>query len=81
VIIGGYVARDPKLPASVRGAYVYTDNVAGDLRAFNPRTHNEFGLGVDVDSPTSFGEGSRHRLYVASGPYSGSGTVYRLVRR
>ncbi len=81
VIIGGYVARDPKLPASVRGDYIYTDNSAGDLRAFNPKTHNEFGLGVNVASPTSFGEGSHHRLYVASGPYSGSGKVYRLVRR
>jgi len=77
VIIGGYVARDPKLPASVRGAYVYTDNVAGDLRAFNPRTRNEFGLGVSVSSPSSFGEGLRHRLYVASL----GGRVYRLVRR
>jgi glucose/arabinose dehydrogenase len=81
VIIGGYVARDPKLPASVRGDYIYTDNATGDLRAFNPKTHNEFALGVNVASPTSFGEGSHHRLYVASGPFSGSGRVYRLVRR
>jgi glucose/arabinose dehydrogenase len=81
VIIGGYVARDPKLPATVRGDYIYTDNGAGDLRAFNPKTNNEFGLGVSVASPSSFGEGSHHRLYVASGPFSGSGTVYRLVRR
>ena len=81
VIIGGYVARDPTLPARVRGAYIYTDNAEGDLRAFRPATRSEFALGVKVDSPSSFGEGSRHRLYVASGPYSGNGRVYRLVSR
>jgi glucose/arabinose dehydrogenase len=81
VIIGGYVARDPKLPASVRGDYLYTDNGEGDLRAFDPRTRRERGLGVSVPSPTSFGEGAHHRLYVASGPYTGNGRVYRLVSR
>ena len=79
VIIGGYVAHDPRLPAALDGDYLYTDNEEGDLRAYDPGSDTEFGLGASLPSPTSFGEGANHRLYVASGNYFGNGKVYRLV--
>ncbi len=78
-IIGGYVVRDPRLPA-LRGRYVYTDFCAGKLRSLVPDGHRASGdrpLGLEVSFPTSFGEDTRGRLYVASQ----EGPVYRLVPR
>jgi glucose/arabinose dehydrogenase len=78
-IIGGYVVRDPRLP-SLRGRYVYTDLCDGTIRGFVPHLGGATGdrsLGLRVNSPTSFGEDSHGRVYVTSG----SGPVYRLVRR
>jgi glucose/arabinose dehydrogenase len=78
-IIGGYVVRDPRLK-SLRGRYVYADLCEGQLRALVPHLRTASGdrkLGLQVPSPTSFGEDDRHRLYVASL----EGPVYRLVPR
>jgi glucose/arabinose dehydrogenase len=75
VIIGGYVDRDPNLPA-LEGRYLYSDNGADHLRAYNPGSDNSTYLGVDVSAPSSFGEGRNGRLYVAS---LGDGGVYRIL--
>ena len=73
VITGGYVARTASL-RGLQGDYMYSDNEEGDLRAYDPGTDQEFGLGRTVSFPSSFGEGRDGRLYVASL----SGPVYRL---
>ena len=78
-IIGGYVVRDPRLPA-LRGRYVYADLCEGQLRSLVPHLKKASGdhkLGPQVESPSSFGEDDQHRLYVASI----EGPVYRLVPR
>jgi len=78
-IIGGYVARDPRLPG-LRGRYVYADLCEGKLRSLVPhlkRGNGDRALGLQVQSPSSFGEDQRHRLYVVSL----EGPVYRLVPR
>jgi glucose/arabinose dehydrogenase len=76
-IIGGYVVRDPRLPG-LRGRYVYADLCEGQLRALTPhlkKASDDHRLGLEVESPSSFGEDDQHRLYVASV----EGPVYRLV--
>jgi glucose/arabinose dehydrogenase len=78
-IIGGYVVGDPRLP-SLRGRYVYADLCEGELRSLVPHLHGAGGdrrLGLHVDSPSSFGEDDRGRIYVCSL----EGPVYRLVPR
>ena len=78
-IIGGYVVRDRGL-RSLYKRYVYADLCEGQLRSFVPRLGRVRGdrkLGLTVESPTSFGEDSAHRLYVASA----SGPVFRLVQK
>ena len=78
-IIGGYVVRDPRL-AGLRGRYVYADLCEGQLRSLVlhlKRASGDRRLGLQVSSPSSFGEDQRHRLYVASL----EGPVYRLVPR
>jgi glucose/arabinose dehydrogenase len=78
-VIGGYVVRDRRLGA-LRGDYVFSDLCDGTLRAFGPRlrrVRRARSLRVAVDTPSSFGEDRRGRLYVASL----NGPVYRLVRR
>jgi glucose/arabinose dehydrogenase len=78
-IIGGYVVRDPHL-ASLRGRYVYADLCEGQLRSLVPhlkRASDDRKLGLQVSSPSSFGEDQQQRLYVASL----EGPVYRLVPR
>ena len=78
-IIGGYVVRDPRL-RGLRGRYVYADLCEGQLRSLVPhlkRAGNDRKLGLRVQSPSSFGEDQRHRLYVASL----EGPVFRLVPR
>jgi glucose/arabinose dehydrogenase len=77
-IVGGYVVRDRRL-GRLRGRYLYADFCAGRLRSFQPRLGGavgDRGIGVHVDSPSSFGEDDRHRIYVCSL----DGPVYRLVR-
>lgn len=78
-IIGGYVVRDPRLPG-LRGRYVYADLCEGQLRSLVPglrRARDDRNLGLQVSSPSSFGEDQQHRLYVTSL----EGPVYRLVPR
>ena len=78
-VIGGYVVRDPRL-GSLHGRYVYADLCEGQLRSLVPHLKGASGdrkLGLQVDSPTSFGEDQQHRLYVTSL----EGPVYRLVPR
>lgn len=78
-IIGGYVVRDPRLPG-LRGRYVYADLCEGRLRSLVPhlkRASGDRSLGLQVQSPSSFGEDQQHRLYVVSL----EGPVYRLVPR
>lgn len=78
-IIGGYVVRDRRLPG-LRGRYVYADLCEGQLRSLVPhlnRASGDRGLGLRVDTPSSFGEDQRRRLYVVSL----EGPVYRLVPR
>ncbi len=53
VIVGGLVVRSKRLP-SLDGDYIYSDNYAGDLRSFDPRTDTESGLGLSVLGPASF---------------------------
>jgi len=67
-VVGGFVVRDRKLK-SLYGRYVYADLCAGQLRSFVPkltRARKDRRLGLDVPSPTSFGEGIKGRIYVAS---------------
>jgi glucose/arabinose dehydrogenase len=78
-IIGGYVVRDPSL-RGLRGRYVYADLCEGQLRSLVPHLKRASGdrkLGLQVSSPSSFGEDQQHRLYVTSL----EGPVYRLVPR
>jgi glucose/arabinose dehydrogenase len=78
-IIGGYVVRDPRL-RSLRGRYVYADLCEGQLRSLVPhlkRASDDRRLGLRVETPSSFGEDQRRRLYVTSL----EGPVYRLVPR
>ena len=78
-IIGGYVVRDRRLP-SLYKRYVYTDLCEGRLRSLVPRlkrVRGDRGLGLTVSTPSSFGEDTRGRLYVASL----EGPVFRLVPR
>jgi glucose/arabinose dehydrogenase len=78
-IIGGYVLRDPRLP-SLRGRYVYADLCEGQIRSLVPhltRAGDDRALGLRVSTPSSFGEDTKGRVYVASL----EGSVYRLVPR
>jgi glucose/arabinose dehydrogenase len=78
-IIGGYVVRDPRL-RGLRGRYVYADLCEGQLRSLVPhlkRASGDRGLGLRVETPSSFGEDQQRRLYVTSL----EGPVYRLVPR
>jgi glucose/arabinose dehydrogenase len=78
-ITGGYVVRDPGLPA-LAGQYVYGDYCAGRLHAVHLRPGASSGdhtLGLRVPALTSFGEDARGRVYVTSQ----DGPVYRLATR
>lgn len=78
-IIGGYVVADRRLP-SLYKRYVYADLCEGMLRSVVPHLRRASGdrkLGLRVASPSSFGEDTRHRIYVCSL----EGPVYRLVPR
>jgi glucose/arabinose dehydrogenase len=78
-IIGGYVVRDRRLPALYE-RYVYADLCEGELRRLDPglrRARGDRRIGLSVSTPSSFGEDTHGRLYVASL----EGLVYRLVPR
>jgi hypothetical protein len=76
-VTGGYVVRDPDLPA-LRGRYVYGDFCAGQLRSFVPsrgRASDDQALGLSVPQLSSFGEDNAGRIYATSL----DGPVFRLV--
>ena len=78
-VIGGYVVGDRRLP-SLYKRYVYADLCEGQLRSLVPHLARATGdrkLGLSVSTPSSFGEDTRGRVYVASL----EGPVYRLVPR
>jgi glucose/arabinose dehydrogenase len=67
-VVGGYVVRDRKLKP-LYGRYLYADLCAGELRSFVPRlggARKDRRLGPTLSQPTSFGEGVKGRIYVAS---------------
>lgn len=78
-IIGGYVVRDQSL-GGLYGRYLYTDYCGGEIRslalpaAASGRAAGDRFEGLSVEGPTSFGQDSCGRIYVASG----LGPVYRL---
>jgi hypothetical protein len=78
-IIGGYVVRDQSV-ADLYGRYLYSDYCAGEIRslqlpaAASGRASDDRDTGLRVQEPTSFGEDSCGRIYVASA----EGAVYRL---
>jgi hypothetical protein len=78
-IIGGYVVRDRTLRSLYR-RYVYADLCEAQLRSLVPhlkRASGDHKLGLEVSSPTSFGEDDARRLYVSSL----EGPVYRFVQK
>ena len=78
-VTGGYVIRDPRLPA-LDGRYVYGDFCAGDLLSAKLRQGGASArrsLGLHVDALASFGEDARGRVYAVSS----GGPVYRLDPR
>jgi hypothetical protein len=77
-IIGGYVVRDASL-GDLYGRYLYTDYCSAEVRSLVlPRSgglaSGDRSEGLTVEKPTSFGEDSCGRIYVASD----EGPVYRL---
>jgi hypothetical protein len=78
-IIGGYVIRDRSL-GDLYGRYVYADYCQGEIRSLvlpssaSGRADDDRSEGLSVANPTSFGEDSCGRVYVAAS----AGTVYRL---
>jgi glucose/arabinose dehydrogenase len=79
-ITGGYVVRDPRLPA-LAGRYIYGDYCQGRIRGARLRAGSATGdraLNVSqVPELSSFGEDARGRVYVTSL----AGPVYRLSAR
>ena len=69
-VTGGFVYRGSRIPDLV-GAYVFADYCAGELRAIRVdaagAVTDEALLGVQTDSPMSFGEDAAGELYVLSG--------------
>ncbi len=77
-IIGGYVVRDASL-GDLYGRYIYTDFCTGKIRSLVLPTggglaSDDRSEGLTVSGPSSFGEDSCGRLYVASS----EGPVYRF---
>jgi glucose/arabinose dehydrogenase len=80
-VTGGYVIRDPRMPA-LRGRYVYGDFCEGRLLTARlgvggSGSSGRGALGLRVSSLSSFGEDDRGRVYVVSL----GGPVYRLDPR
>jgi glucose/arabinose dehydrogenase len=78
-VTGGYVIRDPRLPA-LAGRYVYGDFCAGNLltaRLSQGGASAQASLGLHVSALSSFGQDDAGRVYVVSL----GGPVYRLDSR
>ncbi len=78
-LIGGYVVRDPSLPA-LEGRYLYSDYCNSVIRSFDPDnpgpSDSSTGLIPSPGATSSFGEGKGGQIYVVSH----SGPVYKLVQ-
>jgi glucose/arabinose dehydrogenase len=76
-VTGGYVVRDPSLPA-LQGRYLYADFCGGSIRSFDPSNPgpSDSATGLELGLPSSFGEGAKGRIYVASL----DGAVYRIAQ-
>ena len=77
-ITGGYVVRDQSL-GDLFGRYLFADSCAGPIRSLVPGLPIASGAraeGLSVSGPSSFGEDSCGRVYVAS---LGTGEVSRFV--
>ncbi len=78
-IIGGYVVRDQSV-ADLYGRYLYSDYCSGEIRSLvlpvtaTGRASGDRSEGLAVEGPTSFGQDSCGRVYVASA----AGPVYRI---
>jgi glucose/arabinose dehydrogenase len=78
-IIGGYVVRDPNLPAFA-GRYIYGDACTGEIRSFLPNLGHvppvldDRTTGLVLPGLTSFGLGPDRQIYAAQG----DGTVSRI---
>jgi glucose/arabinose dehydrogenase len=79
-VTGGHVSRDPAVPA-LEGRYLYADYCVGDIRSLDAGAANpgasDASTGIEVENPSSFGEGLKGEIYVASH----AGAVYRIVQR
>jgi glucose/arabinose dehydrogenase len=64
-ITGGYVVRDPALPA-LAGRYVYGDFCTGELRTADLAAGTDSALNLVVPALSSFGEDAAGRIYAAS---------------
>jgi glucose/arabinose dehydrogenase len=74
VVIGGYVVRDPAMPA-FQGRYIYGDFANGDLYWLGAgASGSREDAGVDVPQVSGFGEDAAGRLYATSL----TGPVFRL---
>jgi len=73
-VIGGVVARDPRLPA-LMGKFLFADLCSGQLMSLTMAdgTATVAPLNVAIDFPESFGTDALGRIYVA-----GRGAVWRL---
>jgi hypothetical protein len=69
-ITGGVVIRDPRMPKSVRGRYVYADYCSGFVRSFVPKlggSRGDSSLGVgNQNGIVAFGEDARDRVYAVN---------------
>ena len=77
-ITGGYVVRDPSL-GDLYGRYLFADECVGTIRSLVPglpAATGERSEGLRVGGPSSFGEDSCGRVYVAS---LGEDQVLRFV--
>jgi glucose/arabinose dehydrogenase len=79
-ITGGYVVRDPSLPA-LRGRYVYGDLCSGEIRSLVPELEggrDDRRVAVPAQPGlATFGEDAAGRVYYAS---ASSGRVFMLVQ-
>ena len=76
-ITGGYVSRDTGVP-ELDGRYLYADHCVGQIRSLVPGlplASDDRSEGLSVANPSSFGQDSCGRIYVASL----GGAVSRLV--
>lgn len=78
-VIGGYVARDPRVPA-LRGRLIYGDLCIGDIRSFIPdvagqRANSDRPTGISAPGLSSFGKGLDNVIYFTQT----SGAVSKII--